>query len=102
MQYCIYQGQWSLIFKFEKNFKNNTRWCKIIKKSENPEFYTELFKKSMQWQGKWYIETVSLRRIVDKHEAIAQKYKKMEEEILAKQKASEEKKKTRAISQTKS
>ena len=54
LQYCIYQGQWSLIFKFEKNFKNNTRWCKIIKKSENPEFYTELFKKSMQWQGKYH------------------------------------------------
>ena len=101
LQYCIYQGQWSLIFKFEKNFKNNTRWCKIIKKSENPEFYTELFKKSMQWQGKWYIETVSLRRIVDKHEAIAQKYKKMEEEILAKQKASEEKKKQELLAKQK-
>ena len=70
-------------------------------KSENPEFYTELFKKSMQWQGKWYIETVSLRRIVDKHEAIAQKYKKMEEEILAKQKASEEKKKQELLAKQK-
>ena len=89
LQYCFYKGNWSLIYKWEKNFKNNTRWCKIIKKSENPEFYNELFKNALHHSQKWWIQTNTLQRIVDKHEAIANKYKKLEEEILAKKRAEE-------------
>ena len=97
LQYCIYQGQWSLIFKYEKNFKNNTQWCRIIKKSENPDFYNELFRKALQHSGKWWITTATLKRIVKKHEDIENKYKEMEKEIekkvLDKQKKEEKKKK---------
>ena len=97
LQYCFYKGQWSLIFKYEKKFKNNTQWCRIVKKSENPDFYNELFKKAIQHSGKWWITTATLERIVKKHEAIENKYKEMEKEIekkvLDNQKKKEKKKK---------
>jgi hypothetical protein len=93
LQYCFYQGKWSLIFKYEKNFKNNTQWCKIVKKSENLDFYNELFKKTRAYDGKFYIETATLKKIVNKQEAIENKYKQIENEILAKQKKEKEKEK---------
>ena len=85
LQYCFYKGRWSLIFKSEREFQNNTQWCKIVKKSEYPDFYGQIFRASIRHRGNtgkllWYIETSRLRRIVDKHEASIAKYKKIEEE----------------------
>ena len=60
IQYCIYQGQWSLVFKHKINFKNNTQWCKIVYKSENPALYDELFKKALAHSGKHWISTNTL------------------------------------------
>ena len=95
LQYCFYQGQWSLITKFEKNFKNNTQWCRILKKSENTDFYNEIFRKALQHQGKWWIQTETLKRIVKKHEDIENKYKEMEKEIEKKVLDKQKKKKKR-------
>ena len=98
LQYCFYEGRWSAIFKSEREFKNNTRWCKIVKKSEDPDFYNQIFKIAIRHRNSsgdllWFIETARLRRVVDKHEASVAKYKKIEEDVLAKTKADEKKKK---------
>ncbi len=100
LQYCFYEGRWSEMIKSEKDFYNNTQWCKIVKKSEDPDFYGQIFRASIRHRDnkgklRWFIETSRLRRIVDKHEASVAKYKKIEEDDLAKPKADEEKKKVK-------
>ena len=100
LQYCIYTGQWSEMIKLESEFINNTQWCKIVKKSEDPDFYGQIFRASIRHRDnsgnlRWFIQTSKLGRIVDKHEASVSKYKKIEEDNLTKSKADEERKKVK-------
>lgn len=68
LQYCFYKGRWSQIFKRERNYISNTRWCKIIQKSDNPNLYNDIFRKSIGHDNKWWIETKTLERIVSKYD----------------------------------
>ena len=74
LQYCFLEGRWSAMIKKEKEFWNNTQICKIVKKSEDPDFYNQIFKIAIRHRNSrgdllWFIETARLRRVVDKHEA---------------------------------